>query len=77
MELRLGSDTLFGPNGTARMSNGDRLSIAYTDVDGEYRLITIEARAIALVVREQRTGDELFIQSEPYNNVFLPGTKGF
>ncbi len=72
MEIRAGSQTILEPNATVRMADGDHLSIAYTDVHGNTRLVSISARALALVVREQRTGDELFIQDR-YGNVFMEG----
>ncbi len=73
MELNIGSQTLYGPNATARMSDGDNLSIAYTDAKGDTYIVNISARAIALSIREQRTGDQLFIQRQPYGNVFMGG----
>ena len=73
MEIRSGGQTILEPNATVRMSDGDRLSIAYTDVKGQTFIVNVEARAIALVVREQRTGDELFIQQPKYGNVFMEG----
>jgi hypothetical protein len=73
MEIRSGNQTILEPNATVRMSDGDHLSIAYTDLKGQTFIVNIEARAIALVVREQRTGDELFVQQPKYGNVFMPG----
>lgn len=73
MEIRSGNQTILEPNATVRMSDGDHLSIAYTDVHGNIRSVYITARAIALVVREERTGDELFIQNPKYGNVFMEG----
>jgi hypothetical protein len=73
MEIRSGSKTILEPNATVRMSDGDHLSIAYTDVHGRTYVVTVAARAIALVIKESRTGDELFVQQTPYGNVFMPG----
>jgi hypothetical protein len=55
------------------MSDGDHLSIAYTDNNGHTSIVNISARAIALAIREQRTGDDLFVQHPKYGNVFMPG----
>lgn len=73
MEIRSGSQTILEPNATVRMSDGDHLSIAYTTADGFTTIVNVSARAIALVVKEQRTGDELFIQRPKYGNVFMEG----
>ena len=73
MEIRSGQKTIMEPNATVRMSSGDHLSIAYTDVDGHSTIITIEARQIALAIREQRSGDMLFVQHPKYGNVFMEG----
>lgn len=73
MELRQGSQTLYGPNATARMSDGDTLSISYTDADGHTFLVTLSARAVALIVRESRSGDEYIIQRPPYGNAYMQG----
>lgn len=73
MELRAGSKTILEPNATARMSDGDRLSIAYTDVEGRTTIVNIEARAIALIITEQRSGDMLCVQQPKYGNVLIQG----
>jgi hypothetical protein len=73
MEIRSGSKTILEPNATVRMSDGDHLSIAYTDNHGNTYLVNVSARAIALVIKEQCSGDELFVQEPPYGNVFMPG----
>lgn len=73
MEIRAGNKTILEPNATVRMSDGDRLSIAYTDVRGRTYCVYVSARAIALAIKEERTGDELFIQQTPYGNVFMKG----
>jgi hypothetical protein len=73
MEIRAGSQTILEPNATVRMSDGDHLSIAYTDNNGHTSIVNISARAIALAIREQRTGDDLFVQHPKYGNVFMPG----
>jgi hypothetical protein len=77
MEIRAGGKTILEPNATVRMSDGDHLSIAYTDVHGDTRLVNISARAIALVIKEQRTGDEMFVQHPKYGNVFMEGQPCF
>ena len=74
MEIKAGSQTILEPNATVRMSDGDHLSIAYTDIKGQTYLVSIAARAIALVIKELRTGDELFVQPPKYGNVFMPGS---
>lgn len=75
MELNAAGGTLYAPNGTVRMSDGDHLSICYTDANGGTHLVNISARALALSIREQRSGDELFIQPSPHRNVYMDGWK--
>jgi hypothetical protein len=73
MEIRAGSKTILEPNATVRMSDGDHLSIAYTDVNGNTYLVNVSARAIALAIHEQRSGDHLFIQHPKFGNIFMGG----
>jgi len=73
MELRSGAKTIMEPNATARMSDGDRLSIAYTDNNGDTFIVNIEARAIALIITEQRSKDMLCIQESKHGNVLIKG----
>lgn len=73
MEIRSGSQTILEPNATVRMSDGDHLSIAYTDVNGNTSVVTIGARAYALAIHEQRSGNDLFIQHPKHGNVFMKG----
>lgn len=73
MELSLENKSLLGQHGDVRMSEGDRLSITFTTYDGETILVTSAATAAALAIKQERTGDELFIQSKRYGNAFLSG----
>jgi len=75
MEIRSGNQTILEPNATVRMSDGDHLSIAYTDVNGNTYLVNVSARAIALTITEQRSNDMLAIQHPKYGNVLMPGGK--
>ena len=75
MEIRSGNQTILEPNATVRMSDGDHLSIAYTDNKGDTYLVNIAARAIALLITEQRSNDMLAIQHPKYGNVLMPGGK--
>lgn len=73
MEIRSGSKTILEPNATVRMSDGDHLSIMYTTASGETSLITVNAHAFGLVLKEHQSRDELVVQPRSRVNVFREG----
>jgi hypothetical protein len=71
MEIRSGNQTILEPNATVRMTDGDHLSIAFTDLGGRTVLVNVSATKFAMLVREQRSNDVYSIEPGPLGNTLF------
>lgn len=71
MKIKCQNKELEGLNATVRMESGDHLSVAFTDLQGVSRIITLSVQGKVMLVNDTKTDDSLIMRNA--ENYFLKG----
>jgi hypothetical protein len=63
MIFKCGNKELSGANATIRMESGDHVSVAFTDLSGDTRVVTIRVQGKVMLVNDEKTEGSLLIRS--------------
>lgn len=63
MKIKCLNNELNGSNATIVMESGDHVSIAFTDLNGDSRIITVSVQGKVLVVNEPKMDASLLVRA--------------
>lgn len=62
MKINVWNQVVEGTNGTVEMQSGDRLSVAFKGLGGEFQVVTLAVQGAVMVVTHEQTQDALVVR---------------
>jgi hypothetical protein len=63
MKIKSLNQVVAGPNATIEMDSGDRVSIGFKGLDGQFQVVTLAVQGSVMVVTHEQSQDSLVVRT--------------